>query len=164
MPKYRHMPMRGLSNMKKFVFTLEAVAKYKAVVEKKQKTELSRVISLLNALYGERDHILKAMADTAASLALALKKQEDVVKELERHDNYQTYLREWLKDVKQKIVAAEAEKKRIQALLMVTMKEIKTLDRLRSEQYRAYLEEVRKEESLIIGDIIAHRSTMAEAQ
>ena len=148
--------------MKKFIFTLEAVAKYKDTVEKKQKAELSRVMALLNALYQEQDHIWQSIADTAASLTRALEEQRDVVKELERHDHYQIYLRECLDDIKQRITAAEKEKKRIQALLTVTMKEIKSLERLRAEQYRAYLEEVRKEENIVLLDLISHQSTTSD--
>jgi hypothetical protein len=144
--------------MKKFFFTLEAVAKYKATVEKKQKADLARVMTRLNRLYEERDLVLQALADNAASIRLTQEKQQNMVRELIRHDNYQTYLLEWQDDVRELILSAEAEKKRIQALLIVTMKEIKTLDRLRLEQYQAYLAEVRQEENLVIGDIIAFRA------
>jgi hypothetical protein len=144
--------------MRKFVFTLAALAKYKASIEKKQKADLFRVMARLNALYEEEGRILKAMTENAASQKRALEKQEGLVQELERHDNFQTYLRAQLEDIKQQIAAAEAEKKRLQALLIVTMKEVKTLKRLRAEQYQAYLEEIKKEEALLIGDIIAHSS------
>jgi len=150
--------------MKKFVFTLETVAKYKATVEKKQKADLARIIAKLNALYEERDYILEAMANNAASLLLALEEQRDLVQELKRHDNYQRRLREWQADVRQQIATAEVEKKRLQALLIVTMKEIRTLERIRADEYQVYLAEVRKEENLVIGDIIAYKSSAAGAQ
>lgn len=148
--------------MKKFVFTLEAVAHYKETIEKKQKAELARVMALLRALHDEQDAILKAMDDTAASLIRALAENRDIPAEMERHDYYQMYLRDWLEEVRQKIAQAEAEKKRIQALLIVTMKEIKALERLREEQFEAYLEEVRQDEAKLINDLISHRSTVAE--
>ena len=144
--------------MKKFVFTLEAVAKYKGIMEKKQKADLARVMARLNSLHEEREHVLQTMADNSASLLLAMEKQQDVVRELKRHDAYQTYLREWLDDLRELILSAEAEKKRIQALLIVILKELKTLARLEAEQYQAYLDEVRKEENLAIGDIIAYKA------
>ncbi|MCL2496138.1 MAG: hypothetical protein FWF04_01825 [Clostridiales bacterium] len=144
--------------MKKFVFTLAAVAKYKKTVEKKQKAELSRVVYLLNTLYTEEKELLAAIADTAASLMRALAKNRDVLTEIKRHDIYQTFLRENLQETREKIRRAEAEKKRIQALLIITMKEQKTLDRLREEQYQAYLEEVRQEENTLIQDLISYKS------
>jgi len=150
--------------MKKFVFTLEAVARYKSTVEKKQKAELSRVMARLSALYREREEIERAQMDTAASLVRSLARGRDVIQELQRHDHYQMYLRALLEEVKKNIVVAEAEKKRIQALLLITLREQKALERLRSEQYQAYLEDVYREESLVINDLIAHRSTVAEAE
>ncbi|MCL1816303.1 MAG: hypothetical protein FWG43_01695 [Clostridiales bacterium] len=144
--------------MKKFVFTLEALAKYKASLEKKQKAELFRVTALLNTLYGEQNRLKEDLKHNDASQNQALQEQQELIAELKRHNNYRLYLQEKLAELKKQILAAQAEKKRIQALLIVIMKEIKTLKRLRSEQYQAYLEEVRKEEALIISDIIAHKN------
>jgi len=142
--------------MKKFVFTLETLAKHKATVEKKQKAALSQALARLNALYAEQEHIYQAMRENAASQQQALEQPGELAEELKRHDNYQTYLRTWLEEVRRQIAQAEAEKKRIQALLTVTLKEIKTLKRLEEEQYQAYLAEARKEEDMEIGDMIAH--------
>lgn len=150
--------------MKKFVFTLQAVARYKDTVEKKQKSELARVNALLRELYDEEQSIIAAQTKCAASLLCALEEGRDIPGEMERHDLYQQFLRERLEDVRQRIVWAEAEKKRIQALLIVTMKEQKTLARLREEQYAAYLEETRQEEDKLIGDLISHRSTVADQE
>jgi DNA-binding helix-hairpin-helix protein with protein kinase domain len=150
--------------MKKFVFTLQALANYKVALEKKQKANLASIMAQLNALQKERDHILKAAADTAALLRQTLEEQREVIQELKRHDNYQRYLREWLADVQRQILVAQAEKKRLQALLIITMKEIKNLERLRAEEYQAYLSEVRKEENQIISDIIAYNSTITAAE
>lgn len=150
--------------MKKFVFTLEAVARYKETVEKKQKAELARVMSLLKALYDQRDVIFKAIDDTAASLIRALEEGRDIPSEMERHDLYQMFLRDRLEQVQKKIALAEAEKKRIQALLIITMKEIKALERLREEQYAEYLEEVRQDEAKLLGDLISHQATVAEQE
>jgi hypothetical protein len=150
--------------VKKFVFTLEALAKYKASVEKKQKTELARVLARLSVLYAEREQIGQAIVANSASQARALAKQRELVEELKRHNHYNTFLRAWLAEIHRQIKTAEAEKKRLQALLIVTMKEIKTLERLRAEQFQIYLEETRKEENLLIGDMIAHHSSVAGAE
>ena len=148
--------------MRRFAFTLEALAKHKAAVEKRQKTEPARVLARLNTLYEEQYQILQSMLNNALSQEQALAKPGDVIKELERHDIFQTYLRTCLEDVRQQIGPAEAEKKRLQALLTITMKETKTLDRLRAEQYQAYLTEVRKEENLLVGDILAYYCASAD--
>ncbi|MCL1976143.1 MAG: hypothetical protein FWG61_08295 [Firmicutes bacterium] len=146
--------------MKNFIFSLEALAKYKTSLEKKQKAELARVMAHLKTLYQERANILAALDANIASLQRALEKQSDLAQELKRHDDYRIHLRQLLEEVKQRIVTAQAEEKRLRALLIITMKELKTLERLRFEQYQAYLAEVRKEESLIIGDIIAHSNSI----
>jgi len=150
--------------MKKFVFTLEAVAKYKQTVEKKQKADLSRVMYLLNTLYAEEKKLLAAIEENAASLMRALSENHDVLTEIKRHDIYQIFLRERLEEIREKISRAEAEKKRIQALLIITMKELKTLTRLREEQYRAYLEEVRREEYTLIQDLISHKTVAGQEE
>lgn len=144
--------------MKKFVFTLETLAHYKETLEKKQKAELAQVMALLKALYEEQAALHAAIEDCAASLLRALQESRDIPAEMERHDLYQAFLHDRLEETKQKIIRAEAEKKRVQAVLIITMKEIKALERLREEQYTAYLEEVRQEEAKLINDLISFQS------
>ena len=43
------------------------------------------------------------------------------------------------------------------------VKEIKTIEKLREEQYKAYLEEVSKEEEKVLGDLISFNKTMETA-
>lgn len=146
--------------MKKFVFTLETVLHYKETLEKKQKIELAQAMALLKALHEEKAALQGAVEKTAASLMRALRESHDIPAEMERHDLYQAYLRDELLQNQQKILRAEAEKKRIQTLLIITMKEIKALNRLREEEYAAYLEEVRQEEEKLINDLISFQSAV----
>lgn len=150
--------------MKKFKFTLEPVLKYKKTVEKQQKAELSRIMGVLHALQDEQNSLTGSIQACEASLAKALRKSRNLLQEMEQHHLYLRYLHEQLAIVEEKIAQAEEEKQAIQAKLIVTMKELKTLERLRTEQFAHYLEEVRKDEEKVLGDLMSYKSTNAEQE
>ncbi len=150
--------------MKRFVFTLQSVLKYKLTVEKKQKAELAAVVALLARLYEQEKQLELAFENCAKSLEQALRNHIDVPQELSRHDAYFLLLREQKDALMKKIEAAEKEKIRCQQALLATMNEIKTLEKIKDEQYAAYLEEVRAEEAKDIGDLVSYKSVTQAKQ
>jgi len=143
--------------MKKFKFTLEAVNKHKLTIEKLQKAELKRAQAIMQQLLDEENRFKNAWIQTGESLDKILRSGENAVAALAEHDAYFRYLREALIKVKGKIIKAQEVIDEIQERLILTMKELKTYDKLRDEQYQAYLKEVQIEEEKIIGDMVSFK-------
>ena len=141
--------------MKKFKFTLQALFDYKLTVEKMQKAELKRAQQALRDLLAEEQRLLRAYADNERSLERALERNENIATALSEHDAYFRFLRDALKVIREKIVQAEEVVLKCQERLIVTMKEIKTYNKLRDEQYQRYRKEVQAEEDKEMGDLVS---------
>ena len=148
--------------MKKFKFTLQPVYNYKLTVEKLQKAELKRAQQALQELLDEEQRLLRAYADNERSLEMALQSNEDVGTALTEHDAYFRFLRDALKEVREKIVRAEEVVRQCQDRLIKTMKELKTYVKLRNEQYQNYLKEVQAEEDKEMGDLVSFNTISEE--
>ena len=143
--------------MKKFKFKLQPLVKYKETIERMQKEELRRAQEALKELQWEEQRLLQAYADNERSLEEALEKNENVAQALSEHDAYFRYLRDAIKVVREKIVKAEQVVINCQEKLIVTMKELKTYDKLREEQYQEYLMEVKAETEKEMDDIVSFK-------
>jgi len=141
--------------MKKFKFSLQALFNYKQTVEKLQKAELKKAQQALRELLDEELRLEQAYAENERSLAKALLENIDVVNALTEHDAYFRFLRDALKEIRERIVEAEEVVRKCQEQLIVTMKEIKTYKKLRDEQFKSYLKEVQDEENKEMGDIVS---------
>lgn len=148
--------------MKRFKFTLQPVFNYKQTVEKLQKAELKKAQQSLRELLDEEQRLLRAYADNERSLEKALKENTDVATALSEHDAYFRFLRDALKELRERIAIAEALVLECQNKLIATMKEIKTYKKLRDEQYRGYLKEVLAEEDKEMGDIVSFKTVSEE--
>ena len=143
--------------MKKFKFTLQPLYNYKLTVEKLQKAELSRAQQALTELQNEEKRLLQAYADNEASLEMALQRNENVVSALREHEAYFRFLRDALIEVRKLIVEAEEVVRKCQEKLIVTMKELKTYNKLREEQYLAYMKEFQAEENKEMDDLVSFK-------
>jgi len=141
--------------MKKFVFTLQALFNYKQTVEKMQKADLKKAQQALKELQKEEQKLLRAYADNERSLEKALRRNVDVGTALSEHDAYFRFLRDALKEIRERIVKAEEVVLECQEKLIVTMKEIKTYNKLHDEQYQRYRKEVQAEEDKEMGDLVS---------
>ena len=141
--------------MKRFKFTLQALFDYKITVEKMQKVELKNAQEVLSELVAEEIRLLQAYADNESSLQLALESNLNVAQALSEHDAYFRFLRDALKVIREKIVVAEEAVRECQERLILTMKEIKTYNKLRDEQLLVYKKEVQAEETKEIDDLVS---------
>jgi len=148
--------------MKKFKFTLQSLFNYKQTVERLQKAELKKAQQALRELLDEERRLQKAYADNERSLERALRKNVDVVSALSEHDAYFRFLRDALKELRERIVKAEEIVAKCMEKLIVTMKEIKTYVKLRDEQFMQYLKEVQAEEDKEIGDLVSFTTVTGE--
>jgi len=133
--------------MKKFVFRLATVYKYKQTVEKTQKAELANARAALNALYEERDRL--------EYLALHVYDDAKTV------DDFM-YCGRWLENltheqakVRVKITKAEHYVEECQNRLIQTMKELQAYEKLRAEQYAAWQAEYDAAERAELEDYIS---------
>ena len=148
--------------MKKFKFTLQPVYNYKLTVEKLQKAELKKAQQALRELLNEEQRLLRAYAANERSLEKALRENIDVATALTEHDAYFRFLRDALKEIRERIVKAEEVVTECQNRLIITMKEIKTYKKLRDEQFQLYLKEMQAEEDKETGDIVAFNTVSEE--
>ena len=146
--------------MKKFVFTLQALFDYKITVEKQQKAELRTAQQTLRELLDEEQRLLEAYAENERSLENALRENIDIVAALAEHDAFFRFLRDALKELRERIVKAEQVVSECQARLIITMREIKTYNKLRAEQYQEYLKEIQTEEEKEIGDLVSYNTVI----
>ena len=148
--------------MKKFVFTLEPVLNYKLTVEKQQKADLKKAQQALRELLDEERRLMDAYAENERSLENALRENINVAVALTEHDAYFRFLRDALKEIRDRIARAEQIVAECQTRLIKTMREIKTYNKLRSEQYMEYLKEVQSEEEKEIGDLVSFNTVNEE--
>jgi len=141
--------------MKKFKFSLQPLYNYKETVEKLQKADLRRAQQALRELLDEEQRLMRAYADNERSLERALRHNENIVEALVEHDAYFRFLRDALKELRERITKAEEVVLKCQERLIITMKELKTLLKLRGEQYQRYRKEVQAEEDKEIGDLVS---------
>ena len=141
--------------MKKFKFSLQALFSYKLTVERMQKAELKKAQQVLRELLTEEQRLLEAYAENERSLERALRENIDVASRLSEHDAYFRYLRDALKEIRERIIKAQELVDKCQERLIITMKEIKTYEKLRKEQYERYKKEVQTEEDKEIGDLVS---------
>jgi len=142
--------------MKKFVFSLQALFNYKQTVEKQQKAELRNAQQMLRELQEEEQRLLEAYAENERSLEKALSNNINVVTALSEHDAYFHFLRDALRELRERIARAEKVVSECQARLITTMREIKTYNKLRAEQYREYIKETQSEEEKEISDLVSY--------
>jgi len=148
--------------MKKFKFTLQPLYNYKLTVEKLQKADLKKAQQELMELRDEESRLEQAYADNERSLKRALRENIDVTAALIEHDAYFRFLRDALKELRERIVRAEEVVIKCQERLLITMKEIKTYLKLRDEQYQKYRKEVQAEEDKEIGDLVSFNTITEE--
>jgi len=148
--------------MKKFKFTLQPLYNYKLTVEKLQKADLKRAQQALKELLDEEQRLLRAYADNERSLERALRRNKNVAEALSEHDAYFRFLRDALKELRERIVLAEEIVLKCQEKLIVTMKEIKTYNKLRDEQYLKYRKEIQAEEDKEMGDLVSFNTISEE--
>ena len=144
--------------MKKFKFSLLSLYKYKQTVEKIQLGDLRRAEQALRELLDEKQRILDAFAENERSLARALQRRINVGEALAMHDRYFSFLRDLLEELEPRIQKAEKIRDKCREKLIFTMREIKTLVKLRDEQYAEYLKEAGAEAEKEIGDLVSFKT------
>ena len=143
--------------MKKFKFKLQPLVNYKETIERMQKEELRNAQQALLELQNEENRLLQAYANNEHSLSEALERNENVAQALSEHDAYFRFLRDAIKIIRERIIRQEEVVLRCQEKLIITMKELKTYEKLKQEQYQDYLKEVKTEEEKEMDDLVSFK-------
>jgi flagellar FliJ protein len=133
--------------MKKFQFRLATVQKYKQTLEKEQKAELATAMNALRELEARLSHL-------EAAIALGYKGAA-TVSDLEHHAAWLERLRDERKALLPLISAAQDRVEQCRERLIQTMKELKTYQKLRDEQYAEWQRESTVAERSELEDYIA---------
>ncbi|SMC35653.1 flagellar export protein FliJ [Papillibacter cinnamivorans] len=147
--------------MKKFRFTLQAVYQFKKTQEKQKKAELSGLSAEISRLTKEKTGFERKLEEDSEEYRRTVSAGMPA-SQMAWYGNFAQYIQDMLRKVN--AVLAEAQRKRelLQSELVAVLKEMETLEKLREEQYRAFLEEAAKEEEKELGDLMSYRKT-AEA-
>ncbi|MGI5970196.1 MAG: flagellar export protein FliJ [Oscillospiraceae bacterium] len=145
--------------MKRFVFSLQPLLKLKRINEKQKKTELAEIQNRLNELYAEKEELERRLEESSIGYKKEMRKGMPPPR-MAWYANFADYLQAHLKALNASICEAERIKEAKQSELVTLMKEIKTIEKLREEQYRAYLEEAAKDEERVLGDLISYNKSV----
>lgn len=146
--------------MKRFRFTLEALERVKNSEKTQQETLLVNTQRRLDALCDRMEELREAFRTHSLRFARRLDRGVSG-EEIREYNNYSTYLRESMEQLGQKIRETTKERDACRDALVRIMQELRTLDKLRNQQFKKYLEEVRREEEKSIGDFVAYQVTSA---
>ena len=144
--------------MKKFAFSLQSVLHVKNIQEKQIKAELAEIQNQLNKLFEKQTELKQQLDDSSGQYGDEMLKGMSVPR-MAWYINFADYIQAQLKKLDSSIREVEQKLQNKKTELIAIVKEIKTIEKLREEQYRAYLEEVSKEEEKVLGDLISYNKT-----
>ncbi len=144
--------------MKKFTFSLQSVLHVKNIQEKQIKAELAEIQNQLNKLFEKQTELKQQLDDSSGQYGDEMLKGMSVPR-MAWYINFADYIQAQLKKLDSSIREVEQKLQNKKTELIAIVKEIKTIEKLREEQYRAYLEEVSKEEEKVLGDLISYNKT-----
>lgn len=150
--------------MKKFVFSLASVYKYKKSIEKKQEADLAAAWSALRGFEHQKEDALARRDDQRRQFRLKLKENKNVVFYLEKYGKFLHYMDTVLKAIDERIEQAKAEVMRCQRAIVETKKEIKALEHIKDIQYQQHLEDIKAEEETFIGDLISFQTARPDEE
>jgi flagellar export protein FliJ len=141
--------------MKKFVFSLEPVNRYKLTVEKLQRAELKSAQEALRLLRLEDEALVNAFGRARDELLGAISGGAPDVNEFVAYNRFFEGVRDAREALAPRIRRAEDEEEACMARLITTMKELKAYKKLRDAQYQAYMKESDAEDEKSIGDLLS---------
>ncbi|MCK5129118.1 MAG: flagellar export protein FliJ [Clostridiales bacterium] len=142
--------------MRQFNFTLQSLYGIKKIEEKQHKRHMRKIESRLQELHNKLDELNRDLADTKSSYVKDLSGSIQAHK-LNHYNHYFKKIAEHKTHQNEKILAQNIKKNECIKAQIETLRELKSLDKLRKKQYDEYLSEVRKEEDKIIEDIVSYK-------
>jgi len=144
--------------LKKFVFSLQSVYKYKQTQRDQKQNELAKAQNKLNELREREKELIHKLSENARQYENGLNTGMSPV-QIAWYDNYTVFLNHRLAKLAVLIRDAERIAELKKSELVAIMREIKTLERLKEEQYLTYMEDSAKEQEKELGDLMSFQST-----
>jgi len=144
--------------MKRFEFTLSALQRVKEATKKQQEIAFAEAQQKLRALQLQLEGLQMQYAQKSAEFEEKAASGSDP-EHLSHYGNFFAYLRDLIMKVKQDIVAAEKIRNERQQALIVTMSELKALERLYDIQYQEYQMELQRETDKEMDDFVSYQQT-----
>ncbi|MDL2288048.1 flagellar FliJ family protein [Oscillospiraceae bacterium OttesenSCG-928-F05] len=147
--------------MKRFRFTLQSLLGVKVALEKQRMAELAAVNQRLYALEAELLSMQERYSLHRSRFAAA---GEEILSPTDLNIYAVGFeaLREQMETQRTRILECEREKEKIQALVVEVMQERKMLEKLKEKQYSAYLDDVRRDDALQVGEFVASTLAMGD--
>lgn len=149
--------------MKKFIFSLAPLLKVKRIQEKQKRAELAEILAELRALNAQKEDAVRRLEESSLRFRREMRSGMPPPR-MAWYSNFAGYTEEQLKALQAAIDEAEQRKREKQGELLSLTREMRTIEEMRGEQYRAYLEEVSKEEQGILGDLISFNKATETAE
>jgi len=149
--------------MPKFVFRLQPVLGIKQKVEDLKKDEFGKAVSALAAARQKKIDMENEKEGCVMGLRTSIVKgvrPEDI----RQHNQYIDKLKHMIKRQEQVIIQAEAYVEEKRAELVEAMRDRKTLETLKDNNYQEYLTEEKKAEQQIVDEIVSYRGSKKKAE
>lgn len=145
--------------MKQFVFTLQPLYDMQENIEKQYKmqmgeieAELKKRLGDLEVLNGNFERMRNEYCGAVASGMQAARVKE--------YGHFFDRLKAVIALVQEKIAHLEREKEKCMAKLIQARREKKLLDKVRENQYKAYMDEFKKEQDKKVDDLVSYRASV----
>ncbi|MHB1313888.1 MAG: flagellar export protein FliJ [Christensenellales bacterium] len=142
--------------MKQFKFTLQALWDITILSEKQVKIRIKKIEQRLSEFLREQEEMKKSFTNTKTKYLYALNKGSQthiVAQYIHYFDNLNS-----LMDIQtEKINKLEREKQKLGEEQIRIRKELKTLEKLRENQYSQYMVEVKREDEKVMGDLVSYK-------
>jgi len=140
--------------MKKFSFSLAPLLKVKRIQEKQKKAELAAILAELGELNAQKEDAVRQLEESSLRFGREMRSGMPPPR-MAWYSNFAGYVEDRRKALQAAIDEAQQRKWEKQEELLSLGREIRAIEELREEQYRAYLEEASKEEERILSDLIS---------
>lgn len=141
--------------MKKFVFTLERLKKYREQILETEKGTLSALRGQLAELTREAEELLALIELKNKELTELLAKGTNPV-EISTRKRYISSKQQELAQTRQKIALKEQEIEKQMGVVVVATQEVSKMEKLEEHQLEAYNAEAQKENELFIEEFVSN--------
>jgi len=144
--------------MAKFIFRLQPILGLKEKIEDLKKNEFGKAVALLAMERQKKIEMEQLKADTIDGFRDSIK-QGINPDDIRQHNWYINKLKHMIEKQVQVIFRAEAHVEEKRAELVEAMREKKTLETLKENEFEEYLEEEKRAEGKIVDEIVSYQSS-----
>jgi len=142
--------------MKRFKFNLESVLKYREGIERQEKSVLAGLNSQLLTLLHELDRLNSDFKNASEEFERLSRMGMTILEIRSKHamlENIEFYIERKLKEIEEQHNLIKKQT----AIVVKSMRDTKTMDRLKEIKYREYKKEENKENELFIEEFSLHK-------